>query len=123
MRDVPALVQDFNYHNSMQVPRVAKVSVNVGVAWGHQQRQGARCHGARRQHHRGEADHQKAKKSIAQFKLREGQQVGVTVTLRRAHVEFRRLMNAALPRRVTFVACRRRRSTVAATSRSGCASS
>ena len=32
MRDVvPALVQDFNYQNTMEVPRVAKVSVNVGV--------------------------------------------------------------------------------------------
>src|ERR1051326_5619972 len=28
---VPALTRDFNYHNPMQVPRVAKVSVNVGV--------------------------------------------------------------------------------------------
>jgi large subunit ribosomal protein L5 len=106
MRDVvPALVQDFNYHNVMQVPRVAKVSVNVGVgeAISNAKALDATVRDV------GIITGQKpiikkAKKSIAQFKLREGQQVGVTVTLRGERMwEFLdRLMNAALPRTRDF---------------------
>jgi large subunit ribosomal protein L5 len=105
-RDVaPALTRDFNYHNPMQVPRLAKVSVNVGVgeaisnnkALDATVRDVGLITGQR-------PIVKKARKSIAQFKLREGQQVGVTVTLRGQRMwEFLdRLMNAALPRTRDF---------------------
>jgi large subunit ribosomal protein L5 len=106
LRDVvPALVQDFNYRNAMEVPKVAKVSVNVGVgeAISNAKALDATVRDV------GIITGQKpvvkkAKKSIAQFKLREGQQVGVMVTLRGERMwEFLdRLMNAALPRTRDF---------------------
>jgi large subunit ribosomal protein L5 len=106
LRDVvPALVKDFNYHNPMQVPRVAKVSVNVGVgeAIANAKALDATVRDV------GIITGQKplikkARKSIAQFKLREGQNVGVMVTLRGERMwEFLdRLMNAALPRTRDF---------------------
>ena len=102
---VPALVRDFNYQNPMQVPRLAKVSVNVGVgeAIANAKALDATVRDV------GIITGQKpiikkARKSIAQFKLREGQNVGVTVTLRGERMwEFLdRLMNAALPRTRDF---------------------
>src|SRR5690349_22066053 len=80
---VPALVRDFNYQNPMQVPRLSKVNVNVGVgeAISNSKALDATVRDV------GIITGQKpivkkARKSIAQFKRREGQQVGVTVTLR-----------------------------------------
>jgi large subunit ribosomal protein L5 len=102
---VPALVRDFNYQNPMQVPRLAKVSVNIGV--GEAIANAKALDAAVRDV--GIITGQKpivkkARKSIAQFKLREGQNVGVTVTLRGERMwEFLdRLMNAALPRTRDF---------------------
>ena len=106
LRDVvPALTRDFNYQNPMQVPRLAKVSVNVGVgeaianakALDATVRDVSLITGQK-------PIVKKARKSIAQFKLREGQNVGVTVTLRGERMwEFLdRLMNAALPRTRDF---------------------
>jgi len=102
---VPALKRDFNYQNPMQVPRLSKVSVNVGVgeaisnakALDATMRDVSIITGQK-------PIIKKARKSIAQFKLREGQQVGVTVTLRGERMwEFLdRLMNAALPRTRDF---------------------
>jgi large subunit ribosomal protein L5 len=102
---VPVLVRDFNYTNPMQVPRVAKVNVNVGVgeaianskALDATVRDVSIITGQR-------PIIKKARKSIAQFKLREGMQVGVSVTLRGERMwEFLdRLMNAALPRTRDF---------------------
>jgi large subunit ribosomal protein L5 len=98
---VPALVRDFNYQNPMQVPRLAKVSVNIGV--GEAIANAKALDAAVRDV--GIITGQKpivkkARKSIAQFKLREGQNVGVTVTLRGERMwEFLdRLMAIALPR-------------------------
>jgi large subunit ribosomal protein L5 len=106
LRDVvPALSRDFNYSNPMQVPRVAKVTINVGVgeAIANNKALDATVRDV------GLITGQKpiikkARKSIAQFKLREGQQVGVMVTLRGQRMwEFLdRLMNAALPRTRDF---------------------
>src|SRR5438309_6144013 len=102
---VPALVRDFNYQNPMQVPRLAKVTVNIGV--GEAIANAKALDAAVRDV--GIITGQKpivkkARKSIAQFKLREGQNVGVTVTLRGERMwEFLdRLMNAALPRTRDF---------------------
>src|SRR5438477_2655425 len=102
---VPALVKDFNYQNPMQVPRLAKVSVNVGV--GEAIANAKALDAAVRDVSiiTGQKPIvKKARKSIAQFKLREGQNVGVTVTLRGERMwEFLdRLMNAALPRTRDF---------------------
>jgi large subunit ribosomal protein L5 len=102
---VPALTRDFNYHNPMQVPRLSKVTVNVGVgeAIANAKALDATVRDV------GLITGQKplvkkARKSIAQFKLREGQNVGVMVTLRGQRMwEFLdRLMNAALPRTRDF---------------------
>jgi len=102
---VPVLKRDFNYTNPMQVPRLSKVSVNVGVgeaitnskALDATVRDVSMITGQK-------PIVKKARKSIAQFKLREGQNVGVTVTLRGERMwEFLdRLMNAALPRTRDF---------------------
>jgi large subunit ribosomal protein L5 len=102
---VPAMMKEFNYSNVMQVPRLEKIVVNVGV---------------------GEAlDNAKAldfvvqdistitgqrpiitraKKSVANFKLREGRSIGVKVTLRgkRMWSFVDRMVNVALPRRRDF---------------------
>jgi len=102
---VSAMMKEFGYDNIMQVPRVSKIVMNVGV---------------------GEAlDNAKAldfvvqdvvtitgqkpiitqaKKAIANFKLREGRSIGVKVTLRGALMWsfFDRMMNVALPRRRDF---------------------
>jgi len=98
---VPALMKKFSYKNVMQVPRMEKIVVNMGL---------------------GEAvqnikilDHAvqeltvitgqkpvitRAKRSIAQFKLREGMPIGCRVTLRkeRMYEFYNRLVNVALPR-------------------------
>jgi large subunit ribosomal protein L5 len=102
---VPTLVRDFNYSNPMQVPRLSKVTVNIGVgeavanskALDATVRDVSIITGQR-------PIIKKARKSIAQFKLREGMQVGVSVTLRGERMwEFLdRLMNAALPRTRDF---------------------
>jgi large subunit ribosomal protein L5 len=106
LRDVvPALVQDFNYQNTMEVPRLAKVSVNVGVGEAISNAKALDATVRDVSIITGQKPViKKAKKSIAQFKLREGQQVGVTVTLRGERMwEFLdRLMNAALPRTRDF---------------------
>jgi large subunit ribosomal protein L5 len=98
----PALIKEFDYKNIMQVPKVEKIVVNVGVG-------------------RESADNPKvldfavtditaitgqkpviakAKKSIANFKLREDRPIGVKVTLRgpRMYDFLDRLINLALPR-------------------------
>jgi large subunit ribosomal protein L5 len=107
LRDVvPALVRDFNYQNPMQVPRISKVSVNVGV--GESIANSKALDAAVRDVTiiTGQKPITiKARKSIAQFKLRAGQHtVGVKVTLRGIRMwEFLdRLMNAALPRTRDF---------------------
>lgn len=98
---VPQLKKDFGYRNDLQVPRLLKIVVNMGL---------------------GEAiqnikiiDHAvdelalitgqkpiitRARKSVSNFKLREGMPIGCAVTLRRQHMYefFDRLVNIALPR-------------------------
>src|ERR1700730_14552973 len=106
LRDVvPALVRDFNYQNPMQVPKVAKVSVNVGVGEAIANAKAVDATVRDVSIITGQKPViKKARKSIAQFKLREGQNVGVMVTLRGERMlEFLdRLMNPALPRTRDF---------------------
>ncbi len=98
---VPALMREFEYSNIMQVPRLHKIVVNIGIG---EAIQNAKA-----------LDNAvndltiitgqkpivtRAKKSIAAFRVRTGMPVGVTVTLRgeRMYEFLDRLMNAALPR-------------------------
>ena len=98
---VPALMKDFGYGNVMQVPRITKVSVNMGL--GEAVRDPKILESAVVE--LAKITGQKpvltmAKKSIATYKLREGMPIGCTVTLRRERMwEFLdRLVNIALPR-------------------------
>ncbi|HEU5469606.1 MAG TPA: 50S ribosomal protein L5 [Actinophytocola sp.] len=98
---VPALQNDFKFGNAMQIPRVVKIVVNMGV--GDAARDGKLIEGAIRDlatitGQRPEV--RKARKSIAQFKLREGMPIGAKVTLRGDRMwEFLdRLLTIALPR-------------------------
>jgi large subunit ribosomal protein L5 len=106
LRDVvPSLTKDFSYQNPMQVPRLAKVTVNVGVGEAIANAKALDATVRDISIITGQKPIvKKARKSIAQFKLREGQNVGVMVTLRGERMwEFLdRLMNAALPRTRDF---------------------
>ncbi len=98
---VPALQEQFGYGNAMQVPRVVKVVVNMGV--GDAAKDSKLIEGAIRDLTAitGQKPQvTKARKSIAQFKLREGMPIGAHVTLRGARMwEFLdRLTAIALPR-------------------------
>ncbi len=98
-------MRDFSYQNPMQVPRVSKVSVNVGVGEAISNAKALDATVRDVSIITGQKPViKKARKSIAQFKLREGQNVGVMVTLRGERMwEFLdRLMNAALPRTRDF---------------------
>lgn len=98
---IPQLMKDFNYQSVMEVPRIEKVVLNIGVGDAKDnakyleeavQELGAIT---------GQAPVvTKAKKSIANFKLREGMPIGCKVTLRREKMyEFvDKLFNIALPR-------------------------
>lgn len=98
---VPALEQEFGFTNAHQVPNVVKIVVNTGV--GDAARDGKIIEGAIRDltlitGQKPQVNH--ARKSIAQFKLREGQAIGAHVTLRgdRAWEFLDRLISLALPR-------------------------
>ena len=98
---VPGLQSEFGYSNIMQVPTVTKVVVNMGV--GEAARDSKLIEGAIRDltEITGQKPQvTKARKSIAQFKLREGQPIGAHVTLRGDRMwEFLdRLLSIALPR-------------------------
>jgi large subunit ribosomal protein L5 len=98
---VPALQEQFAFENIMQVPRVTKVIVNMGV--GEAARDSKLIEGAIRDltEITGQRPQvTKARKSIAQFKLREGMPIGAHVTLRGDRMwEFLdRLLSVALPR-------------------------
>ena len=98
---VPALMDEFSYKNVMQVPRIEKVVVNIGVG---EALDNAKALDAAVEDLRTITGQHpiitKAKKSIATFKLREGRAIGVKVTLRgeRMWSLLDRLMNIALPR-------------------------
>jgi len=98
---VPALQDKFKYGNPMQVPQLKKIVVNMGVG------EGARNNALIKAAHQelGTITGQqprvnRARKSVANFKIREGMDVGLKVTLRGQRMwEFLdRLVNVALPR-------------------------
>lgn len=102
---VKQLQEQFGYKNVMEIPRLSKISINMGVG---------EAVGDRKLIDNAVADMTKiagqkpvvtlARKSVASFKLREGWPVGCRVTLRREHMfEFLdRLINIAIPRTRDF---------------------
>ena len=100
-RIVKAMTDKFGYKNRLEVPRIEKVVINMGVGDATQDKKRVETAAAEMQQIAGQKPViTKAKKSIAQFKLREGMPIGVKVTLRRERMyEFLdRLVTIALPR-------------------------
>ena len=97
----PALIERFGYTSVMQAPRIEKITLNMGVGEAKQdskmleaaQEQLATIAGQK-------PNVRRARKSIANFKLREGMPVGLSVTLRgeRAYEFLDRLLSVAIPR-------------------------
>lgn len=102
---VPQLIADFSYANVMEVPQIEKVVVNVGLG---EALQNARALDAAATDVVTITGQRpvitRARKSIANFKLREGQPIGVKVTLRgeRMYSFLERLFNIALARQRDF---------------------
>jgi large subunit ribosomal protein L5 len=97
----PTLIKEFEYANPMQVPHVDKVVVNIGIGEALTNAKALDAAVKDLTTITGQKPLvRKAKKSIATFKLREGNAIGVKVTLRgdRMYYFLDRLMNAALPR-------------------------
>ncbi|RIK34505.1 MAG: 50S ribosomal protein L5 [Chloroflexi bacterium] len=97
----PTLMKEFSYANTMQLPRVQKVIVNIGLGEALSNAKALDAAVKDLTTITGQKPLvRKAKKSIATFKLREGNAIGVKVTLRgeRMYWFLDRLMNAALPR-------------------------
>src|SRR5689334_9339486 len=102
---VPQLMKEFGYENIMQVPRITKIALNMGVG---------EAVGNKKILENAVADMTKiagqkpittkARVSVASFKIRDGWPIGCKVTLRRAHMwEFLdRLINISLPRTRDF---------------------
>jgi large subunit ribosomal protein L5 len=98
---VPALVKEFGYQNVMQVPRLQKIVVNIGLGEALQNPKALDSASEDVAAITGQKPViTRAKRSIANFKLRTGMPIGVTVTLRgdRMYELLDRMVNAALPR-------------------------
>lgn len=97
----PALLKDFGFKNVMQVPRLEKIVLNIGLGQDMDNSKGIEAAVADLTLISGQKPVQtKARKSIANFKLREGRIIGAKVTLRgpRMWAFYDRLVNIALPR-------------------------
>ncbi|MFC2007461.1 50S ribosomal protein L5 [Chloroflexota bacterium] len=102
---IPGLMERCGYTNVMQVPRLTKIVINIGV--GEATQNAKALESAERDMVTISGQHPvitRARKSIANFRLREGMPIGVKVTLRRArmHDFFDKLVNAILPRSPEF---------------------
>ena len=96
-----AMTEKFGYKNAMEVPKIEKITINMGVGEGSQDKKKVTTAAAEMELIAGQKPViTKAKKSIAQFKLREGMPIGCKVTLRRERMyEFLdRLITVAMPR-------------------------
>lgn len=97
---VPAMMKRFNYKNVMQVPKLDKISVNVGVGGATQDAKLIETAVAELEAIIGQkVAVTKAKKAISNFKLRQGLAIGVRVTLRNRMMYefFDRLISLAMP--------------------------
>ncbi len=100
-RIVKAMTDKFGYKNRLEVPKLEKIVINMGVGEATQDKKKVDTAASEMELITGQKPViTKAKKSIAQFKLREGMPIGVKVTLRRERMfEFLdRLVTIALPR-------------------------
>lgn len=98
---IPALAQEFKYSSIMEVPRMQKIVLNIGLGEALQNPKALDAAIGDLQMIAGQKPVvTRAKKSVAAFKLREGQAIGAMVTLRGDNMwDFAdRLMNLALPR-------------------------
>jgi large subunit ribosomal protein L5 len=98
---VPKLTERFGYENPMQVPKVEKITLNMGVGDAKQDSRALESAQGQLAAIAGQRPNiRRARKSIAQFKVREGMPVGLSVTLRRerAYEFLDRLMSVAIPR-------------------------
>ena len=98
---VPALMKKFNYDSVMQVPKLEKIALNIGAGEAASDTKVLQAAMSELELVTGQRPSiTRARKSIANFKLREGMAIGVRVTLRRAHMyEFLdRFINIAAPR-------------------------
>ena len=102
---IPSLMERSGYKNIMQVPRLEKIVLNIGVGEAIQNAKALEA--AEKDLTAISGQHPvitRAKKSIAVYRLRAGMPIGVTVTLRgeRMHDFFEKLVNAVLPRAHEF---------------------
>ena len=98
---VPTMTKEFGYKNKLEVPRVSKIVVNMGIGEGSRNADLLDLHGKELMTIVGQKPVvTKAKKSIANFKLRDGMPVGLKVTLRgpRMHNFLYKLINIVLPK-------------------------
>ena len=97
----PQLVERFGYSTPMRAPRVTKITLNMGVGDAKQDSKMLEAASEQLATITGQRPNvRRARKSIAQFKVREGMPVGVAVTLRgaRSYEFLDRLMSVAIPR-------------------------
>src|SRR4029078_10787334 len=100
-RIVPAMIEKFGYKNKLEVPKLDKIVINMGVGEATQDKKKVETAAAELQQIAGQKPViTKAKKSIAQFKLREGMPIGCKASLRRERMVevLDRLVTIALPR-------------------------
>jgi len=98
---VPAMREQFGYTNTMQVPKVSKMTLNMGIGEGTHDAKALEEAAVQLGQITGQkAQLRRARKSVANFKLRTGMPVGLRVTLRgeRMYEMLDRLMSIALPR-------------------------
>jgi large subunit ribosomal protein L5 len=96
-----ALVRKFGYSSTMQAPKLAKITLNMGVGEAKQDSKMLEAAQGQLADIAGQKPNvRRARKSVAAFKLREGMPVGLTVTLRdeRAYEFMDRLVSIAIPR-------------------------
>jgi large subunit ribosomal protein L5 len=101
----PALIERFGYSSYMQAPKLVKITLNMGVGDAKQDSKLLDAAAEQLATIAGQKPSiRRARKSIAQFKVREGMPVGVSVTLRgdRAYEFLDRLVSVALPRTRDF---------------------
>jgi large subunit ribosomal protein L5 len=97
----PALKEKFGYSSIMEAPKLVKITLNMGVGEAKQDRGMLEAAQTQLGTIAGQKPNvRRAKKSVAQFKVREGMPVGLTVTLRdeRAYEFVDRLVSVAIPR-------------------------
>ena len=104
-RVAPALQEKFQYGNPMQIPKITKIVVNMGVGKAVENSANLESASKELEAITGQKPQiTRARKSISNFKLREGMPIGCRVTLRgvRMYEFLDRLVNAALPRTRDF---------------------